>query len=170
MSRFTLAPLAVAGLLVIGAPGASAAGPPVIKQTTAVVNELEVATMAHPCTGQPAQWTVINNGKIHFAAFADRTVHFAGLLHLTFVIDLLDPTTGLPDGTPDATGAGTDSFGGNGALNEDGTAFGKATERFALNGRGTNADGSRFRFHLSGHHVFDSAGNSKLDHFRARCA
>jgi len=40
MSRFTLAPLAVAGLLLIAAPVASAGGPPVINETTAVVNEL----------------------------------------------------------------------------------------------------------------------------------
>jgi hypothetical protein len=33
-----------------------------------------------------------------------------------------------------------------------------------------NADGSRFNFHLSGHHLFDSAGNAKLDLFRAHCA
>jgi hypothetical protein len=169
MSRFTLAPLAVAGLLLIGTPSASAAGPPVIKQTTAVVNELEVVSEAHPCTGQPAQWTIVNNGNIHFAAFADGTVHFTGLLHLTLAIDLLDPVTGLPDGTPDATGTATDAFGGNGALNEDGTAFGKGEDHFALNGRGTNADGSKFRFHISGHHLFDSAGNIRLDHFRARC-
>jgi hypothetical protein len=169
MSRFTLAPLAVAGLLLIGAPSASAAGPPVVKQTTAVVNELEITTDAHPCTGQAAQWTIINNGKIHFAAFADGTVHFTGLLHLTLAIDLLDPVTGLPDRTPDATGTATDAFGGNGALNEDGTAFGKGEDHFALNGRGTNADGAKFRFHISGRHLFDSAGNMKLDHFRARC-
>jgi len=25
-------------------------------------------------------------------------------------------------------------------------------------------------FHLSGHHVFDSAGNLKLDRFQAHCA
>jgi len=157
-------------LALTGATGASAAGPPVVKETTAVVNEVEITSNAHPCTGQPAQWTIINNGTIHFTAFADGTVHFTGLLHLTLVIDLLDPLTGLPDGTPDATGTATDAFGGNGALNEDGTAFGKGEDSFALNGRGTNADGSRFNFHLSGHHVFDSAGNMKLDLFRAHCA
>lgn len=170
MSRSTLALLALTGLLLVGAPGASAAGPPVIKQTTAVVNELEVTNEAHPCTGQPAQWTIINNGTIHFTAFADGTVHFTGLLHLTLAIDLLDPVTGLPDGTPDATGTATDAFGGNGALNEDGTAFGKGEDHFALNGHSTNADGSKFSFHISGHHLFDSAGNIRLDHFRARCA
>jgi hypothetical protein len=157
-------------LALAGASGASASGPPVVKETTAVVNELEVTTDAHPCTGQPAQWTIINNGTIHFTAFADGTVHFTGLLHLTLVIDLLDPQTGLPDGSPDATGTATDAFGGNGALNEDGTAFGKGEDSFSLNGRGTNADGSRFNFQLSGHHVFDSAGNLKLDLFRAHCA
>jgi hypothetical protein len=157
-------------LALTGATGASAGGPPVVKETTAVVNELEITSDAHPCTGQPAQWTIINNGTIRFTAFADGTVHFTGLLHLTLVIDLLDPVTGLPDGTPDATGTATDAFEGNGALNEDGTAFGKGEQSFALNGRGTNADGSRFNFHASGHHLFDSAGNAKLDLFRAHCA
>jgi hypothetical protein len=157
-------------LALTGAAGAYAAGPPIVQEKTAIVNELETTTDAHPCTGQPAQWTIINNGTIHFTAFADGTVHFTGLLHLTLVIDLLDPVTGLPDGTPDATGTATDAFGGNGALNEDGTAFGKGEDSFALNGRGTNADGSRFNFHLSGHHLFDSAGNAKLDLFRAHCA
>jgi hypothetical protein len=156
-------------LALTGATGAFAGGPPVVKETTAVVNELEITSAAHPCTGQPAQWTIINNGTIRFTAFADGTAHFTGLLHLTLVIDLLDPVTGLPDGTPDATGTATDAFGGNGALNEDGTAFGKGEQSFALNGRGTNADGSRFTFHASGHHVFDSAGNAKLDLFRAHC-
>ncbi len=157
-------------LALTGATGASAGGPPVVKETTAVVNEIETTTDVHPCTGQPAQWTIINNGTIHFTAFADGTVHFTGLLHLTLVIDLLDPVTGLPDGTPDATGTATDAFEGDGALNEDGTAFGNAEDSFALNGRGANADGSRFNFHLSGHHVFDSAGNLKVDRFQAHCA
>ncbi len=157
-------------LALTGVAGAYAAGPPVVQEKTAIVNELEITTDVHPCTGQPAQWTIINNGTIHFTAFADGTVHFTGLLHLTLVIDLLDPVTGLPDGTPDATGTATDAFEGNGALNEDGTAFGNAEDSFALNGRGTNADGSRFNFHLSGHHVFDSAGNLKLDRFQAHCA
>jgi len=157
-------------LALTAATGALAGGPPVVHEKTAVVNDLEITTDVHPCTGQPAQWTIINNGTIHFTAFADGTVHFTGLLHLTLVIDLLDPVTGLPDGIPDATGTATDAFGGNGALNEDGSAFGKGEDSFALNGRGTNADGSRFNFHLSGHHLFDSAGNLKLDLFRAHCA
>jgi len=156
-------------LALTAATGALAGGPPVVHEKTAVVNDLEITTDVHPCTGQPAQWTIINNGTIHFTAFADGTVHFTGLLHLTLVIDLLDPVTGLPDGTPDATATATDAFGGNGALNEDGSAFGKGEDSFALNGRGTNANGSRFNFHLSGHHVFDSAGNLKLDLFRAHC-
>ena len=157
-------------LALTGAAGALAGGPPVVQEKAAVVNELEIATDAHPCTGQPAQWTIINNGTIHFTAFADGAVHFTGLLHLTLVIDLLDPVTGLPDGTPDATGTATDAFGGNGALNDDGSAFGKGEDSFALNGRGMNADRSRFNFHLSGHHLFDSAGNLKLDLLRANCA
>src|SRR5438093_5988582 len=146
-------------LALTGATGAFAGGPPIVKETTAVVNELEITSDAHPCTGQPAQWTIINNGTIRFSAFADGTVHFTGLLHLTLVIDLLDPVTGLPDGTPDATGTATDAFGGNGSLDEDGSAFAKGEDSFALNGRGTNADGSKFNLHLSGHHLFDSAGN-----------
>jgi hypothetical protein len=65
------------------AAGAYAAGPPVAQETTAVVNELEITSDVHPCTVQPAQWAIINNGTIHFTAFADGTVHFTGLLHLT---------------------------------------------------------------------------------------
>jgi hypothetical protein len=120
-------------------------------------------------SGPAAQRTATSAGTIHFAAFADGTVHFTGLLHLRLVIDLLDPVTDLLDGSPDATGTATDAFGGNGALNEDGSAFGKGEDSFALNGRGTNADGKRFNLHLSGHHLFDSAGHLKLDLFRAHC-
>jgi len=150
------------------ATGACAGGPPVVKETNAVVNELETATDVHPCTGQPAQWTIFNNGTIRFTAFADGTIHFTGLLHLTLVIDLLDPVTGLPDGTPDATGTATDAFEGNGALNEDGTAFGKGEQSFALNGRGTNTDGARVNFHLSGHHLCHSGEAAGATH-KHRC-
>jgi hypothetical protein len=34
---------------------------------------------------------------------------------------------------------------------------------FTLNGSGTNADGSTFKFHQNGHTVFDSAGVPKRD-------
>jgi hypothetical protein len=54
------------------------------------------------------------------------------------------------DGIPEVTGRTTTWFGGNGLLNEDGTASGKAQTAFTLNGKGTNAEGSTFSFHQSG--------------------
>ena len=98
------------------------------------------------------------------SAFADGTVHFTGTLRGTFSADLLPA-----DGLPDATGTFTTWFGGNGHLLEAGGAVGKGEAASTLNGKGTNADGSTFKFHSNGHTVFDAAGVPKLEFIKAHC-
>jgi hypothetical protein len=155
--------VATAGLLLATGGIASAQGPPVVNQTDHVVDETSTSIDVHPCTGEPGELTLTESGVIHFAAFADGTVHFTGTLHGTFTFDLL-----ATDGIPDATGTTVVWFGGNGMLLEDGSAFGKAQTAFTLNGKGTNADGTRFGFHQNGNVVFDPSGTPKLEFFKER--
>jgi hypothetical protein len=155
--------MVVVGLLAFGS-SAFANGPPVVKQTDQLVNEESTQVDVHPCTGVPVQLTLVETGMIHFSAFADGTVHFTGTLRGTFSADNLPA-----DGVPDATGTFTTWFGGNGLLLEEGGAIGKAQSAFTLNGRGTNADGSTFRFHQNGNTVFDQDGVPKLDFANSRC-
>jgi hypothetical protein len=158
--------VAAAGLLLLTAGGALAQGPPVVNEVVRVVEETSTDIDVHPCTGEPAELTFTESGVIHFAGFADGTVHFTGTLRGTFFADAL-PT----DGIPDATGTTVVWFGGNGALLEDGSAFGTAQSAFTLNGQGTNADGTRFGFHQNGNVVFDPSGTPKLEFFKeqTRC-
>ena len=162
-SRAAAGILVLVGLLALGT-SAFAKGPPVVNQTDHPVNETSTQLDVHPCTGVPVELTLVETGVIHFAAFADGTVHFTGTLRGTFSADVL-PT----DAVADATGRFTTWFGGNGLLLEEGGAIGKAQSAFTLNGRGVNADGSTFRFHQNGNTVFDENGVPKLDFFKARC-
>ena len=157
------AALAAASLMLLTAGGALAQGPPVVNEIVRVVGETSTEIDVHPCTGEAAELTFAESGIIHFAGFADGTVHFTGTLRGTFSADAL-PT----DGIPDATGTTVVWFGGNGALLEDGSAFGKAQSAFTLNAQGTNADGTRFGFHQNGNVVFDPSGTPKLEFFKAR--
>jgi hypothetical protein len=157
------AALAAAALMLLTAGGALAQGPPVVNEIVRVVGETSTDIDVHPCTGEAAELTFTDSGIIHFAGFADGTVHFTGTLRGTFSADAL-PT----DGTPDAVGTTVVWFGGNGALLEDGSAFGKAQSAFTLNAQGTNADGTRFGFHQNGNVVFDPSGTPKLEFFKAR--
>ena len=160
--------LAAAGLLAVGllAFGTSAVanGPPVVNQTDHLVYDTSTQIDVHPCTGAPVELTLVETGVIHFSFFADGTVHITGTLRGTFSADVLPA-----DGVPDATGAFTTWFGGNGLLLEEGGATGKAQTAFTLNGRGVNADGSTFRFHQNGNTVFDESGVPKLDFSKASC-
>jgi hypothetical protein len=155
--------MVVVGLLAFGT-SAFAKGPPVVNQTDHVVNETSTQLDVHPCTGEPVKLTLVETGVIHFAAFADGTVHFTGTLRGTFSADVLPA-----DGVPDATGTFTTWFGGNGLLLEEGGAIGKGQSAFTLNGRGTNADGSTFSFHQNGNTVFDEDGVPKLDFAKSSC-
>lgn len=161
-----VAVVAAAGLLLLTAGSALAQGPPVVNQTDHVVDETSTFVETHPCTSAPGEITVTESGVIHLSVFADGTVHFTGTLRGTFSFDAL-PT----DGVPDATGTTVVWFGGNGLLNEDGSASGKAQSAFTFTAKGTNADGTRFGLHQNGNVVFDPSGTPKLEFFkeRARC-
>jgi hypothetical protein len=96
--RAGVALVAVAGLLLLTGRGALAQGPPVVKVTERLVNEPTTDIGVHPCTGQPAELTLVESGVIHFSAFANGTVHFTGTLRGTFSVDAL-PADGIPDAT-----------------------------------------------------------------------
>jgi hypothetical protein len=162
--RIPLVALAYAGLLLGTAGTAFAQGPPIVNETDHFINLTSTEIGVHPCTGQAAELTIVQSGVIHFAAFADGTVHFTGTLRGTFSADTLPA-----DGIADATGRFVVSFGGNGLLLEEGGAVGKGVGSFTLNGKGTNADGSRFNFHQNEHTVFDTDGVPKLDFSKFRC-
>lgn len=155
--------VAVTGLLLLPAGAALAQGPPVVKTTERLVDETSTAIDVHPCTGQLAALTVVESGVIHFSAFADGRVHFTGTLRGTYSADALPA-----DGVPDVTGSFVSSFDGNGLLLEEGGAIGKGVGTFTINQKGTNADGSTFSVHESGHTVFDADGVPKLDFFKVR--
>jgi hypothetical protein len=163
--RFAAAIATAAELLLLTAAAAWAGGPPVVNQNDHFVNEIDTSLDVHPCTGQLGELTLTESGHIHFSFFANGTVHISGTLRGSFSFDTLPA-----DGTPDATGTFTTWFGGNGMLLEEGGATGRAETGFTLNGRGTNADGSPFRFHQNGNTVFDSAGVPKLDFAKSRCS
>jgi hypothetical protein len=118
--RVGVALVALAGLLLLSAGAALAQGPPVVKITERLVNEPTTDIGVHPCTGQPAELTLVESGVIHFRAFADGTVHFTDTLRGTFSVEALPA-----DGIRDATGRFVERFGGNGLLLEEGGAVGK---------------------------------------------
>jgi hypothetical protein len=157
--RLTIA-VAVGATAFGAAAPAAAQGPPAENTTQHLVDETSTFIDIHPCTGQEAEINVVENGVIHFSAFANGTVHFTGTIRATFTADLLPA-----DGTPDVTGRYTTWFGGNGLLNEDGTATGKAQTAFTFNLQGTNADGSTVRTHQNGNTVFDPNGVPKVNVF-----
>jgi hypothetical protein len=163
----TCVTLAGVALFLLIPASALAQGPPVVNEIVRVVDETSTDIDVHPCTGQPAELTFTESGIIHFVGFADGTVHFTGTLRGTFSADALPA-----DGIADATGTTVVWFGGNGALLEDGSAFGKAQSAFTLNVQGMNADGTRFGFHQNGNVVFDPSGTPKLEFFkeRTRCS
>jgi hypothetical protein len=157
----------VAAFFLTGTAAAQAAGPPIESWTVHVVDEVDVTTDVHPCTGQAAELTAVESGVIHFVAQGDGTVHIAGTLRGTYSADAL-PT----DGTPDATGTFVATFGGNGLLLEGGEAVGKAVVHSSVSGTILNADGSTEGLHRNGVTVYDGDGLPRLDIFHEvlRCS
>jgi len=125
----TLATLVVAGT-------ASAAGPPVINETTVTRNNTSVQPDANPCTGAPAINSSSGQMTSHITLFADGTIHVIVAIHSDFLIDTIDPAGVDYSGHE----ADTSSFSGT-----NGVATGSMTFTF-LN---TGTDGT----HLVGHEV-----------------
>jgi hypothetical protein len=163
-ARRSLALVALAGLALFAAAGASAAGPPIVNETTHFANEPDVFVDVNPCDpSQAVEITSSDTGVIHFSLFADGTVHITGTIRSTISVDVL-PT----DGTPDATGRTVVWFGQNGKIDEEGEAFGKGETSFTFSGHVTFTDGTRISFHQVGHAVFDETGIVKLEFFKEK--
>jgi hypothetical protein len=167
-ARRSLALVAIAGLALFAAAGASAAGPPIVNETDHFSNEPGVFVDVNPCDpSQAVEVTESASGLIHFSLFADGTVHITGTDRSTFSVDVL-PT----DGTPDATGRGVAWFGTNGKIDPDtGEAFGKGESTFTTSVQVTFTDGTRISFHEVAHVLFDANGVVKVefDKFTAHC-
>ena len=171
MKRTVSTVVALMGLLVMGfgAAAAHAAGPPVQNITQHFHNEQETFDDVDPCTGQPAQITIIYDGVSHFMIQPDGKGHFTDTEVGTFSFDYLDQN-GNPDGHVDATGRFTMWDGGNGYFDQDGNPIGQAEVTFTLNGRGTYSDtGTPFHFHNNAHFMTDQVGNPKVEFFKAHC-
>jgi hypothetical protein len=157
--------IAAVGLLLLTASGALAGGPPVLNESTHVINETSTDVDVYPCTGQPAEITLTESGVIHVLALADGTVHITGTLRGTFLADLL----------PGDGNSGRHRHHGRLVRRKWGTARGgafcKAQTAFTLNIKGTNADGTTFGFNVNGNAVFDPSGTPKLGFSKesARC-
>ena len=163
-SGFSATALAIAGVLAVGASSTLAGGPPLVNTTDHLDNVPTTFVDVHPCTGEPIQVSSVESGVLHFLLRADGTISATGTLRGVFSGDLLPV-----DGTPDATGSYTVVFASNGAIDETGTAFGKAVTTFVLNGVFTNPDGSSTSFHVMAHAVFDADGNPRIGFDNAHC-
>jgi hypothetical protein len=167
-ARRSLIMAAIAVVALFAAASASAQGPPIVNETEHFANEQDVFVDVNPCDpSQEVEVTSSDTGVIHFALFADGTVHITGTVRSTFSIDVL-PT----DGTPDATGRGVTWFGTNGKIDPDtGEAFGKGESTFTFSAQVIFTDGTRISFHQVAHVVFDAAGVVRLefDKMTAHC-
>jgi hypothetical protein len=75
------------------------------------------------------------------------------------------------DGRIGATATIVQWTGANGLFDlMTGNLVGKSEVSFTLNGAGTNADGSTFRFHSNGHTVTDAARLTKVAFVKAKCS
>jgi len=135
----TLATLVVAGT-------ASAAGPPVINETTVTRNNTSVQPNANPCTGAPAINSSSGQMTSHITLFADGTIHTTVAIHSDFLIDTIDPA-GV-----DFSGheADTASFSGT-----NGAATGTMTFTPVV----TGTDGTRLVGHEVGHFTVTANGD-----------
>src|SRR5438552_3661559 len=112
--------LALLGLLVLGfGTTAQAAGPPSQNITQHFHNEQQQFNDVDPCTGQPAQITLVFDGVAHITIQPDGKGHFTETEVGTFAFDYLDQN-GNPDGHVDATGRFTEWDGGNGYFDQNG--------------------------------------------------
>jgi len=164
--RFVLA--ATVGLVFVGS--AFAGGPPIISEKAHPVNETETFVSGDPCTGTPAEISLVQSGVVRFNFFADGTAHFAETLRGTFSFRHVD-SSGNPVGDAYATGRFVAGDAGNGLFDPDTTEpIGHAEITDTLNGRGTRTDGTTFHFHNNEHILVTGTPPSPhLEFFKAHC-
>ncbi len=168
MRRVVVSLIAAAGLVVLGATSALAGGHPVVNVTHHFSNVTQTFPSSHPCTGEPGLLTITFSGVSHVMVQPDGTGHFTETDRGTFAFDTF--VNGAPDGDTDFSGGFVSWDGGNGLFDQNGNPTGKGEMSFTLNGSGTNLDtGAPFRFHNSGHAVFDQFANPKVEFFHAQC-
>jgi hypothetical protein len=124
------------------------------------VNEPTADIGVHPSTGQPAELTLVENGVIHFRAFADGTGISRGPCAV--------PSPSRPCPRTESAMPPAGSSRGSAATASSLRSWRRRKGRglSTINGKGTNADGSTFSFHQTGHTVFDADGVPKLDFFK----
>lgn len=146
--------LAAIGALCLAA-GAVAA-PPITNLTDVVKNGTDTFADVNPCTGDPAEITVVFNSVFHITEFANGTVHVTGTTTGTFTLDTLDAAK------PDFSGRFTEWFGFNGN-----TKSVNGTFTFSVTGKGS--DGSRLRFHDVAHFTLNANGVPTVEFDRPSC-
>ena len=157
------------GTAALAFAGAAVAGGPVVRQSDHPVNEAETFVSADPCTGSPAEITLVQSGVEHFTFFATGTAHFTETLRGTFSFRHVDGA-GNP-GSAYATGTFVSWDGGNGIF--DPTTFepiGYTEITDTLNGSGTRADGTTFHFHNNEHILLTGTPLlPQVEFFKAHC-
>ena len=163
----TLVSTAALGLF---AGGALAGGPPIVSETDHPVDETETFVSTDPCTGTPAEISLLQSGVEHFTFFADGTAHMTETLRGTFSFRAVD-ASGNPVGDVYATGKMISGDSVNGVF--DPATFepiGQAEVTDTLNGSGTRSDGTSFHFHNNEHILVKGTPPSpKLAFFKAHC-
>jgi len=141
-----------------------------VNETDHPVNETETFVSAEPCTGDPAEITLVQSGVEHVTLFADGRAHMTETLRGTFSFRHVDDS-GNPVGDVYATGTFVASDAANGIF--DLTTFepiGHTEVTDTLNGGGTRTDGTTFRFHNNEHILLTGTPPSpKLEFFHAHC-
>jgi hypothetical protein len=160
--------VATVGLAFAGA--AFAGGPPVVSQKDHPVDENETFVSADPCTGTPAEITLVQSGVEHFTLFANGTAHFAETLLGTFSFRHVDGS-GNAVGSAYATGRFVSQDAGNGIFDPATLEpVGHAEITDTLNGGGTRTDGTTFHFHNNEHILVSGTPPSpQLEFFKAHC-
>jgi hypothetical protein len=160
----------VTAALALFAGTAFAGGPPIVKEMDHPVDVTETFVSPDPCTGTPAEISLVQSGVEHVTFLADGTAHFAETLRGTFAFRNVDDE-GNAIGDPYATGSVVSTTSLNGIV--DLTTMqpvGKTEITDTLTGGGTRTDGTSFRFHNNEHILLTGTPPSpKLDFFKAHC-
>jgi hypothetical protein len=162
--------LVATAMTALFASTAFAGGPPIVKETSHPVDEAETFVSVDPCTGTPAEISLLQSGVVHFMFFANGRAHMTETLRGTFSFRRVD-SSGSPVGPSYATGTFVSGDSVNGVF--DLTTFepiGRAVITDTLNGRGTRTDGATFQFHNNEHILLVGTPPSpSLEFFKAHC-